>query len=63
MPAYLDKVIKRDQRTQYVDDIGIAANDAQQLIGNHRATFKCIHKANIGVSLEQQKSVLRKHHH
>ena len=36
---YLDKVIKADQCAQYVDDIGIAANDAEQLIKNLRATF------------------------
>ena len=38
----LDKVIKADQCAQYVDDIGIAANDAEQLINNLRATFQCI---------------------
>ena len=63
MPEYLDKVIKPDQCTQYVDDIGIVANDAQQLIENHRAAFKCIHKTDISVTLEQQKSSYRKHYH
>ena len=42
MREYLDKVIKADQCAQYVDDIGIAANDATQLINNLRATFQCI---------------------
>ena len=32
MREYLDKVIKVDQCAQYVDDIGIAANDADHLI-------------------------------
>ena len=31
MREYLDKVIKAGQCAQYVDDIGIAANDAAQL--------------------------------
>ena len=31
MREYLDKVIKADQCAQYVDDIGIDANDAEQL--------------------------------
>ena len=34
MREYLDKVIKADQCAQYVDDIGIAANNATQLINN-----------------------------
>ena len=42
MREYLDKVIKADQCAQYVDDIGIAANNADHLIANLRATFKCI---------------------
>ena len=42
MREYLDKVIKADQCAQYVDDIGIAANNATQLINNLRATFECI---------------------
>ena len=42
MREYLDKVIKADQCAQYVDDIGIAAIDADHLTANLRATFKCI---------------------
>ena len=42
MREYLDSVIKADQRAQYVDDIGIAANTTEQLIKNIRAVFKCI---------------------
>ena len=42
MRDYLDKVIKVDQCAQYVDDIGIAAIDADHLTANLRATFKCI---------------------
>ena len=42
MSEYLDKSFKADQCAQYVDDIGIAANDAEQFISNLRATFQCI---------------------
>ena len=42
MREYFDKVIKADQCAQYVDDIGIAANDAEHLIQNLRATCQCI---------------------
>ena len=51
--------MKADQCAQYVDDIGIAANDADQLIKNLRATFECIretgtkltmHKCHFGAS-------------
>ena len=45
MSEYLDKVIKADQCAQYVDDIGIAANDAEQLINNLRATFQWLQRA------------------
>ena len=47
MREYLDKVIKADQCAQYVDDIGIAANDADHLIANLRASFKCIQEAGL----------------
>ena len=45
MREYLDKVIKADQCAQYVDNIGIAANDADHLIKNLKATFECIRHA------------------
>ena len=47
MREYLDRVIKADQCAQYVDDIGIAANDAEHLIKNLRATFECIREAGL----------------
>ena len=43
----LDKVIKVDQCAQYVDDIGIAINDAPQPFDNLRATFQCIRIAGL----------------
>ena len=47
MREYSDKVIEADQCAQNVNDIGIAANDADQLINNLRATFQCIQKAGL----------------
>ena len=53
MREYLDKVIKADQCAQYVDDIGIAANDAEQLIKNLRATFQCIRHAGLELTMHK----------
>ena len=48
-----DKVVKADQCAQYVDNIGIAANDAHHLIGNLRATFKCIQEADLKLTMHK----------
>ena len=53
MREYLDKVIKADQCAQYVDDIGIAANSATQLINNLRATFECIRTAGLKLAMHK----------
>ena len=53
MRKYFDKVIKADQCAQYVDDIDIAANDADHLIGNLRATFKCIQEAGLKLTMHK----------
>ena len=53
MREYLDPVVKADQCAQYVDDIGIAANNATDLTRNIRAVFKCIHQA--GLKLKNEK--------
>ena len=53
MREYLDRVIKADQCAQYVDDIGIAANDAEHLITNFRATFQCIREAGLKLSMHK----------
>ena len=50
---YLDKVIKADQCAQYVDDIGIAANDADHLIQNLRPTFECIRQAGLKLTMNK----------
>ena len=53
MREYLDKVIKADQCAQYVDDIAIAANDADHLIANLRATSKCIQEAGLKLTMHK----------
>ena len=53
MREYLDRVIKADQCAQYVDDIGVAAIDVNQLIANLRATFQCIREAGLKLSMHK----------
>ena len=53
MLEYLDPVVKADQCAQYVDDIGIAANNATDLTRNIRAVFKCIHQAGLKLTIEK----------
>ena len=50
---YLDPVVKADQCAQYVDDIGIAANNATDLTRNIRAVFQCIRKARLKLTIEK----------
>ena len=51
MRKYLDKAIKADQCAQYVDDIGIAANDSTQLCINIKTVFECIRKAGLKLTM------------
>ena len=53
MREYLDPVVKADQRAQYVDDIGIAANNATDLTRNIRAVFQCIRNAGLKLTVEK----------
>ena len=53
MREYLDPVVKADQCAQYVDDIGIAANNATDLTRNIRAVFKCIRQAGLKMTIEK----------
>ena len=53
MREYLDPVVKADQCAQYVDDIGIAANNATDLTRNIRANFKCIRQAGLKLTIEK----------
>ena len=50
---YLDPVVKADQCAQYVDDIGIAANNATDLTRNIRAVFKWIRQAGLKLTIEK----------
>ena len=53
MREYLDPVVKDDQCAQYVDDIGIAANNATDLTRNIRAVFQCIRNAGLKLTIEK----------
>ena len=53
MREYLDKVIKADQCAQYLDDIGILANEPEHLIANLRATFKCVQVAGLKLTMHK----------
>ena len=59
MRGYLDPVVKADQCAQYVDDIGIAANNATDLTRNIRANFKCIRQAGLKLKTENCHFVVR----
>ena len=50
---YLDPVVKADQCAQYVDDIGIATNNATDLTLNIRAVFQCIRNAGLKLTIEK----------
>ena len=49
----LDPVVKADQCAQYVDDTGIAANNATDLTQNIRAVFQCIRIAGLKLTIEK----------
>ena len=46
----LNPVIRADQYSQYVDNIGIDPNTHEQLIENLRAVFQCLRKAGLKLS-------------
>ena len=53
MREYLDPVVKADQCAQYVDDIGIADNNATDLTRNIRAVFQCIRNAGLKLTIQK----------
>ena len=59
MREYLDPVVKADQCAQYVDDIGIAANNATDLTRNIRAVFKSIRQAGLKLTIEKRQFRVR----
>ena len=53
MREYLDRVVRADQCALYVDDIGNAANAAEPLIKNLRATSECIREAGLKLTMNK----------
>ena len=53
MLEYLDPVVKADQCAQYVDVIGIAANNATDPTRNIRAVFQCIRNAGLKLTVQK----------
>ena len=53
MREHVDRVIGADQCSQYVDDISIAVNDADQFIENLRATFERIREAGLKLTMHK----------
>ena len=49
----MDPVVEADQCAQYVDEIGIAANNATDLTRNIRAVFKRIRQAELKLTIEK----------
>ena len=50
---YLDLVFKADQCAQYIDDIGIEANNATDLTRNNRAVFRWIRQTRLKLTIEK----------
>ena len=53
MRESLDKAIKADKCAQYVDDIGIVANDAKQLCAIIKTVFECIRNAKLKLAMSK----------
>ena len=51
---YLDALVKADKCAQYVDDIGIAANNVDELIINIEAVFQQTQKAGLAVDVQMR---------
>ena len=54
MREYLDPVVKADQCAQYMDDIGIAANNAPDLTRNIRSVFKRNDQAGLKLTIKKR---------
>ena len=48
---YMDALVKADKCAQYVDDIGVAANNVDELVNNIEAVFQQIRKARLKFSM------------
>ena len=53
MREYMDPVVKADQCVQYVDDNGIAANNATDHSRSIGAVFKCVRQAGLKLTIER----------
>ena len=53
MREHLDPLVKADQCAQYLDDIGIAANNTTDLTRNIQAVFNCIRQAGLKLTIEK----------
>ena len=53
MREYLDPIVKADQCAQYMDNIGIAANNATDLTRNIWTVFQCIRNAGLKLKIEK----------
>ena len=53
MREYLDQVVEAEHCAQYLDEIGIAANNATDHTRNSRAVFKCIGQAGLKLTIEK----------
>ena len=51
MREYPDKAVKADQCAQYVDDLGVAANDSNQRCINNKTVFECIRNAGFKLTM------------
>ena len=51
MREYLDRVIKADKCAQYVEDIGIATHNAEELKTNLREVFQCVREAGLRLTM------------
>ena len=51
MREYLDRVIKADKCAQYVDDIGIAIHNAEELKINPGEVFQCVREAGLRLTM------------
>ena len=50
---YLDAIVKAHKRAQYVDDIGVSANNVYELVDNIEAVFQQIQKTGLKFSMSK----------
>ena len=50
---YLDPVVKSDHCGQYLDDVGIAANNAMDPIRKNQSVFQCIRQTRLKLTIRR----------